>query len=117
MITNVRIAGRKIVAQAISRKWPGAIVACKYDKKAGNTLIEWTDGVVKAKAAAEIIAAQNEYDVLPPTDLAAKEIMSPAVQAILSAVLERQEAKGAPVTLADKDAINARAIEIRKDVR
>jgi len=68
-MTNIVIAGRKISASALSRKWPGAVVACK--RQGADTLIEWDETAVPAKTEAEINTAQDDYAVFVaavPTD-------------------------------------------------
>ena len=72
-MTDIVITGRKIFADAISLKWPGAIVACKYNKVSGNTTVEWhASSPVPVKTSAEIITSQDEYD-LWVSDVAAQK--------------------------------------------
>ena len=72
-MTDVVITGRKILANAISLKWPGAIVACKYNKVSGDTTVEWhANSPVQVKTAVEIGTSQDEYD-LWITDTAAQK--------------------------------------------
>ena len=59
-MTNIVISGRKIAAEALSRKWPGAVVACK--RQGADTLIEWDETAVPAKTEAEINTAQDEHE-------------------------------------------------------
>ncbi len=59
---NITVTGRKIHAAAIIRKWPEAIVACKPNKKTGDTLVEWDETTVAKKTVTAIINAQDEYE-------------------------------------------------------
>ena len=62
-MTDIVITGRKISAEAIIKKWPGSIVACKHDKVSGDTTVEWhADSPVTIKTPVEIGTAQDEYD-------------------------------------------------------
>lgn len=64
-MTTIRIPNRAIDADAIDRKWPGAIIACL--KAEDDTIVEWSDNSpVSAKTATEIETAQDEWDALPP---------------------------------------------------
>ena len=62
-MTDIVITGRKILAEAIAKKWLGSIIACKHDKVSGNTTVEWhASSPVPVKTSAEIGTAQDEYD-------------------------------------------------------
>ena len=63
-MTDIVITGRKILAEAIILKWPGAVVACKYNNVSGDTTVEWhVSSPVPAKTSAEISTSQDEYGV------------------------------------------------------
>ena len=63
-MTDIVITGRKILAEAIILKWPGAVVACKHDKVSGDTTVEWhANSPVLAKTSTEISVSQDEYDL------------------------------------------------------
>ena len=81
-MSTVSIIDKKVSAQAIAWKWPGAVVACK--KTGAHTFIEWDDaGPVPVKTAQEIADAQDEYRAA----LAAKAYIPARAAAYESAIL------------------------------
>jgi len=61
------ITGRNISVASLSNAWPGMQVTCFYE--GADTRIQWhPDSPIPSKTEAEVLTAQDAYDLLLPWD-------------------------------------------------